>query len=233
MNKSKQPLLLLFLSAVGMLAGLAAIFVWVPTDCSQIINGACFQGTVQRIFYIHVPTAWVAYLGFTVVLIASVAYLKSGSERWDSLARSSAEVGVVFTGITLVTGMIWGKSVWGTFWQWEPRLTLTLVLFLIYLGYLSFRATALDETRGARIAAVIGISGFSAIPLVHFSVKWWRGQHPGPVVVNPEQGPDLPPEMLITLMFMLGIFTLLYACLLILNDRLLGLQKQLQTAESA
>lgn len=233
MNTSKQPLFLLWLSAAGMLAGLAGVYLWVPTDCSQIINGVCFQGTVQRIFYIHAPSAWVAYLGFTVVLISSIAYLKTGSERWDSLAHSSAEVGVVFTGITLVTGMIWGKPVWGTFWQWEPRLTLTLVLFLIYVGYLAFRATALDATRGARISAVIGISGFSAIPLVHFSVKWWRGQHPGPVVVDPEQGADLPPEMLITLLFMLGVFSLLYACLLVLRNRLGRLEQQLRALETA
>lgn len=233
MTSAKSPLLLVSLTAAGMLAGLAAIFMWVPTDCSQIINGACFQGTVQRIFYIHVPAAWVAYLSFTLVLIASVAYLKSGSERWDSLASSSAEVGVVFTAITLATGMIWGKAVWGTFWQWEPRLTLTLVLFLIYVGYLAFRATAMDETRGARIAAVIGISGFSAIPLVHFSVRWWRGQHPGPVVVDPEQGVHLPPEMLGTLVLMVAVFTLLFSCLLVLRHRLGRLEQQLQAAESA
>lgn len=233
MNAPRQPLILLAVLCAGMLAGLVAIFAWVPTDCSQIINGACFQGTVQRIFYIHAPSAWVAYLGFTVVLLASVAYLKSGSDRWDSLAHSSAEVGVVFTGITLLTGMLWGKPVWGTFWQWEPRLTLTLVLFLIYVGYLTFRSTASDENRGARIGAVIGISGFAAIPLIHFSVKWWRGQHPGPVVVNPESGANLPPEMLLTLLLMLALFTLLYGCLLALRHRIGRLEQQLRLVDQA
>lgn len=233
MSSSRQPLALLLLAAAGMLSGLGAVFMWAPTDCSQIINNVCFQGTVQRIFYIHVPAAWIAYLSFSLVLVGSVAYLKTHSDQWDSLAHSGAELGVVFTGIALVTGMIWAKPVWGTFWQWEPRLTLTLVLFLIYVGYLSFRSTALDETRGARIAAVIGIAGFSAIPLVHFSVKWWRGQHPGPVVVNPEGGAALPPEMLATLLLMVAVFTLLYASLLLLRNRLGRLEKQLRTVELA
>jgi len=217
----------------GMLAGLAAIFIWVPTDCSQIINRVCFQGTVQRIFYIHVPSAWVAYLAYTIVLLASIAYLKTESPRWDNLAHASAEVGVVFTGITLLTGMVWGKSVWGTYWRWEARLTLTLVLFLIYLGYLSFRATAIDETRGARIAAVIGITGFAAIPLVHFSVKWWRGQHPGPVVVDPQNGAHLPAEMLITMLFMVAVFTLIYAALLTVRSRLGEMQREVDLLEAA
>jgi len=221
------------LTGLAMLAGLAAIFIWAPTDCSQVINGACFEGTVQRIFYFHVPSAWVAYLAYTVVLIGAIAYLKTGSARWDNLAHSSAEVGVVFTGITLLSGMMWAKPLWGTYWRWEPRLTLTLVLFLVYVGYLTFRSMAIDENRGARVSSVIGISGFAAIPLVHFSVQWWRGQHPGPVVVDPEKGVHLPTEMLVTLLFMLVVFTLLYASLLALRVHLGRLKAGVEQLEAA
>lgn len=199
-------------TTVAMLAGVVLIFFWVPTEE--------FQGVVQRLFYIHVPSAWVAYLAYAVVLIASITYLKSGAPRWDLLAHASAEVGVTFTAITLVTGMLWAKPIWGTYWVWEdPRLSLTFVLFVIYLGYLVFRGLA-EEGRGERIAAVIGIMGFVAVPLVHFSVVWWRGQHPARTVINPGAEPQLPWEMLVTLIFMVGVFTLLYALLLVLRVRL-------------
>lgn len=211
-------------TSAAMIAGLGAIFLWVPTED--------FQGVVQRIFYIHVPSAWVAYLAFAVVLVGSIAYLKSESDRWDLLAHASAEVGVVFTAITLVTGMLWAKPVWGTYWRWDPRLTLTFVLFLIYLGYLVFRSLA-EEGRGGRTAAVIGIAGFVTVPLVHFSVDWWRGQHPGRTVINPETSPQLPWEMLATLLFMVVVFTVLYALLLALRVRLGRLEARLDRAGSA
>lgn len=206
-------------TAIAMLAGLAAIFFWVPTEE--------FQGIVQRIFYVHVPAAWVAYLAFAVVLVASIGYLRSGTARWDAVARSSAEIGLVFTAINLITGMLWGRPIWGTYWTWDARLTSMFVLFLIYLGYLVFRSLATDPTRGARIAAVIGIVGFADVPLVHFSVRWFRGQHPAPTVVLPESSPQLPSEMLIALLFMVGVFTLLYALLLAVRVRLATLEDEL------
>ncbi|MBW3587806.1 MAG: cytochrome c biogenesis protein CcsA [Actinobacteria bacterium] len=209
------------LVAIGMLAGLAAIFFWVPTDD--------FQGVAQRLFYIHVPSAWVAYLAFAVVLVGSIAHLKTGSRRWDLLADSSAEVGVVFTGITLVTGMMWGRPVWGAYWQWEPRLTSTFVLFVVYLGYVVFRRMG-DPGRTGRIAAVIGIVGFVNVPLVHFSVRWWRGLHPSGVV-NPASEANLPWQMLVTMLFMLGVFTLLYALFLTLRVRLGRLEDRLLLLE--
>jgi len=194
-----------------MLLGLAGIFLWVPTED--------FQGVVQRIFYVHVPSAWISYLAYTVVLIGSIAYLRTGSQRWDLLAHSSAEVGVVFTSITLVSGMLWARPVWGAYWVWDPRLTLTLVLFLIYVGYLVVR-TVSESSRSGRIAAVIGIAGYAVVPLVHFSVEWWRGHHPARTVVNPSEGPQLPPEMLATMLYMLGVFTLLFVLLLLVRIRL-------------
>jgi heme exporter protein C len=231
--KTKDLRPLTFIVATGMLVGLGLIFLWVPTDCSQIINGVCNEGTVQRIFYVHVPSAWVAYLAYTVVLISSLAFLKTRSDKWDLLAHSSAEVGVMFTGICLLSGMMWGKAIWGTYWRWDPRLTLTFILFLVYLGYLAFRSMANEPARAAPIAAVIGIVGFVTVPLVHFSVVWWHSKHPAPIVVNPAGSPELPPSMLITLMYMLGVFTLLYTLMLALRVRLGRLERRIELLEAA
>lgn len=221
----KDPLLFTQrLVAAGFLAGLAAIFFWVPTES--------FQGVSQRILYVHAPAAWVAYLAFGVVLAASIAYLKTGDMRWDWVAHASARTGVLFTAINLATGMLWGRPIWGAYWAWDPRLTLTLVLFLIYVGYLAFRAGATEQTRGARIAAVIGIAGFMVVPLVHFSVDWWRGQHPSRTVIRPEAGPALPSEMLAVLIAMCVVFTLLYLVLLALGVRLLRLENDVMELET-
>ena len=222
----KDPLALgVIFVAAALSAGLSAIFFWVPTEA--------FQGVVQRIFYVHAPSAWVAYLAFAVVLVGSLAYLRTSDKRWDLVAHASAEVGVMFTGLALVTGMLWGRPIWGAFWVWDPRLTLTLVLFVIYVGYLAFRSTATDPDRGARVAAVIGITGFAAVPLIHFSVDWWRGQHPGRTVFRPEDGPSLPDQMLITVMVMALAFTALYAMLLVMRVRLLRLEDDVARLEAA
>jgi heme exporter protein C len=208
-----------------MAAGLVAVFFVVPTDA--------FQGVAQRIFYVHVPTAWVAYLAFAVVLIGSIAYLKTGSRRWDSLAHASAEAGVLFTGLNLLTGMLWGRPIWGTYWTWDARLTTTFVLFLVYVGYLVFRSLATDATRGARVAAVIGIVGFVDVPLVHFSVDWWRTLHPARTVLNVGGAPQLPASMLITMLWMLVVFTGLYAVLITLRMRLDAAEEAVSAAEEA
>lgn len=224
MKESRGLTILAGLTSLGMLAGLGAIFLWVPTEE--------FQGVVQRIFYVHVPAAWIAYLAFAVVLIGSIAYLRTRSERWDMLAHASAEVGVVFAAINITTGMLWGRPVWGTYWTWDARLTSMFVLFLIYVGYLLFRSMATDPTRGARIAAVIGIVGFVDVPIVHFSVTWWRTLHPEPTVIRPQGRPALPPEMLVALIFMVGVFTLLYTVLLALRVRLARTAEQIERIEA-
>lgn len=221
----KDPLdMAVKLFACGLATGLVLIYFWVPTDS--------FQGVSQRIFYVHVPAAWAAYLAFGVVLIASIAYLRTENLRWDWIAHSSTKVGVMFTSITLVTGALWGRPIWGAYWVWDPRLTLTLVMLLIYLGYLTFRGSATDSTRGARIGAVIGIAGFAVVPLVHFSVDWWRGQHPARVVIRPEAAPALPSSMLITLGLMVAVFTLAYLVFLALGVRLARLENELEELES-
>ena len=178
-------------------------------------------GQLQRIFYVHVPSAWVAYLGFAIVFIASIAYLRTGSRRWDLLAHSAGEVGVVFCSLVLITGPIWAKPVWGTYWQWDARLTSALVLWLTYVGYLFLRGLASDPERSGRMAAVVGIVGFINVPIVHFSVYWWRTLHPsGPTPANPVEASGLGgPEMLAFFTSLIA-FTLLAGWLLAVRVRL-------------
>jgi heme exporter protein C len=202
--------LLLGATALSMVATLYLVFVWVPTDFKQ--------GVVQRIFDFHVPMAWVAFLAFFVVFLGSVLFLWKGSRRWDRLAHSSAQIGVVFAGLVLVSGSLWAKPIWGTWWSWDARLTSALVLFLIYLAYLMVRAYASQVEQANRFAAVVGIVGFADVPLVYLSIYVWRTLHPAPVV-GPEGG-GLPGSMLATLMVSLVAFTLLYVTLLWLLVRL-------------
>ncbi|MGI8586313.1 MAG: cytochrome c biogenesis protein CcsA [Chloroflexia bacterium] len=188
-----------------MLVAIGMAFFYAPPD--QV------QGQAQRIFYFHVPLAWVAYLAFFVVLVGSVGYLWRRQAHWDRLAQASAEIGLVLTSLVLVSGSLWGKTIWGTWWSWDPRLTATLVLWFIYLGYGMIRAFTANQERARRSAAVLGIVGFIDVPIVHQSVVWWRSLHPAPVVLN-AAGPQLPGEMLATLLVGLLAFTLLYFYLL-------------------
>lgn len=170
------------------------------------------QGAAQKIFYVHVPAAWVAFLAFFLVAVASGIYLWLRDERLDRFAESSAEVGLVFTTVVLVTGPLWGKPVWGTWWTWDMRLTLTLFLWFIYLGYIVMRGAVEDRPTRARYSAVLGILGALLIPFIHLSVYLFRTLHPQPIVLRPE-GPSLPGEMLLTLFLSLASFTLLYIAL--------------------
>lgn len=194
-------LLLALLGVLGMLLLHWMVFFWTPTEASM--------GIIQRIFYIHVPAAWVAFLGFGIVALCSAVYLWLGDERLDQAAIAAAEGGMVFTTAVLLTGPLWGKIAWGTYWTWEPRLTLTLLLWFIYLGYFMVRASTENPERGKRFAAVVGIVGALDIPLIHLSVVWFRSLHPTPVVMKPE-GPTLDSDMLTTLMVGLLSFTLLF-----------------------
>src|ERR1700745_798648 len=169
-----------------MLLGLAAVFFYAPTHW--------LQGPWQRIFYLHVSSAIAAYGCFTVVLLGGLVFLRNESYAADRWARAGAMVGVIFTTVTLVMGSLWAKQVWGQFWVWDARLTSTLVLWIIYAGYMLVRRFAEPGRQAARIGALVGIFGFVDVPVVHFSVTWWRTQHPGPVIANDA----LPPEMLAT-----------------------------------
>jgi heme exporter protein C len=163
--------------------------------------------------YLHVPSILTAYVAFALVLGASLAYLTTGRSQWDRLARASVELGVIFTGITLVSGSIWGKPTWGTWWTWDARLTSTAILFLTYVGYLLLRAMVEEPERGAKYAAVVGILGAVNIPIVHFSVVWWRTLHQPPTILSPEPV-SLPGSMRVTLAVNLAAFTLLFFYLL-------------------
>ena len=171
------------------------------------------QGEAQKIFYIHAPSAWVAFLAVGIVGVCSILYLVLKEPRLDRLAASSAEVGVVFTSGVLLTGPIWGKVIWGAWWTWDARLTSTLFLWFIIFGYLVLRSAVHEPGQRARFSAVLGILGALVVPFIHMSVKWFRTLHPQPVVMKPE-GPTLPGDMLATLFFSLGVFTLLYVALL-------------------
>lgn len=199
-------------AAVVVLAtGLYLGLVVVPPDA--------VQGEVQRIMYLHVPSIVTAYLAFFVVFCSSILYLWKRDLRFDAVAVSSAEIGVVLTGITLATGSIWGKSTWGVWWTWDARLTLTAILFTIYVGYLMLRAFAEEPQAGARYGAVLAIIGFLDIPLNHMAVQWWRTLHQPSSILRPG-GPSVAPVMLVPLAINFAGLILLYAYLLLERIRL-------------
>jgi heme exporter protein C len=144
-----------------------------------------WQGQPQRLMYLHVPAAWTAFAAFAAVLVSSVAFLRRGTPVWDAAARAAAELGVGMTALAIVLGSIWGRSVWGVWWAWDARLVTTAVLLLIYLGYLGVRGLTDDPELNARRAAVIGVAGFVQVPIVHFSVLWWRTLHQQPTILSP------------------------------------------------
>jgi heme exporter protein C len=167
------------------------------------------QGVAQKIFYLHVPAAIWTEAAMILVGLASVFYLFLKDPRLDRFAEASAEVGIVFGAIVLTTGPIWGKPIWGTWWTWDARLTLTLLLFLMYIGYLLLRGAVVDAGLRARYAAVVGICGMCLVPFVHLSVYMFRTLHPQPIVLKPS-APSLPGDMLVTLLLSFGVFTMLY-----------------------
>ncbi|MCI0843736.1 MAG: cytochrome c biogenesis protein CcsA [Chloroflexi bacterium] len=162
------------ITGVMMLVDLYLIFMVAPTDS--------VLGHVQRVFYFHVPIAIMSFLAFFVVFIGSLMFLIKRTPKWDAIAHASAEVGVVFVTLALITGIIWARPIWNTWWTWEPRLTTTLILWLIYVAYLMVRSYAPSQSKGAIYAAVVGIIGFIDVPIVYYSVVWWRSIHPSPVV---------------------------------------------------
>ncbi|HEU5170491.1 MAG TPA: cytochrome c biogenesis protein CcsA [Gemmatimonadales bacterium] len=214
------------ISAVALL-GVAGIYVlalaFTPIEARQ--------GLAQKIFYLHVPAAWSALLAFSLVGICSALYLWLRDPRLDLFAEASAEVGVMFSIVMLTTGPIWGKPIWGTWWTWDARLTLTLFLFFLFVGYLALRAAVHDPDERARFSAVVGIMGLILVPFIHLSVYFFRTLHPRPVVLKPSE-PSLPWEMLRTLLVAFAVFTLLYVGLVTLRYGL-GLAAQRRDALEA
>jgi heme exporter protein C len=168
------------------------------------------QGPAQKIFYLHVPAAWSALLAFSLVGLSGGLYLWLNDRRLDRFAASSAEVGLAFGVVMLTTGPIWAKPIWGTWWTWDARLTLTLFLFFLFVGYLALRAALHDPSERARLSAVVGVLGLLLVPFIHLSVYLFRTLHPQPVVLKPS-APSLPPVMLRTLLISVVVFVLLYA----------------------
>jgi heme exporter protein C len=206
-----------WLAALGITIGLVLGFGVAPTEVTQ--------GNVQRIMYLHPPLAWVAYLAFFVVFVASIAYLARRTDAADRIAHASAEVGVVFTGLAIATGSIWGKPTWGTWWTWDARLTSVAILFVMYLGYLLLRGTIEDREKAARYCAVLGIVAAIDLPLVHFSVYWWRTLHQPPSLIKPG-GFTGSRAILLPLLVNLVAFTLLYAYFVAKRVRLLAAEEE-------
>lgn len=187
------------------------------------------QGMAQKIFYLHVPSAFVGlYFACTLVAVSSILYLWIRDERLDTMAESAAEVALVFLSMVLVTGPIWGKPVWGTWWSWDARLTLSLFLWFVLLGYMLLRSAVEDRSARARFSAVVGVLAALLVPFIHMSVYLFRTLHPQPIILKPER-PSLPNEMLITLLLSLGAFTLLFVALVRKRYRL-GRMRELVVA---
>ncbi len=183
------------------------IFIYAPTEREM--------GIVQRIFYLMVPLGWLTMLSFIVTAIGSILYLMKKTQRWDILAISSAEIGIIFTTMAMATGAIWAKPVWGVWWDWgTPRLTSTFILWFIYLAYFLVRNLATEEYRGAAFAAVVAIVGLADIPIIILSISLWQGLHP-PALIFQEGGLD--PKMGQALMVSIIAFTVLYVALLLLR----------------
>ena len=203
MNDSTKPFghpWLEIATLLAMIAALGAVFLYVPTERSM--------GEVQRIFYFHLPSAFMAFAAFFAVFVASALYLWRERRVYDRIAATAAEIGVLFCTLVLVTGPLWAKPVWNVWWTWDSRLTTTLILWLMYLGYLMIRKYG--DARSSRFAAVIGIVAFLDVPIIHMSVRWWRTLHPEPVFLAREGvGAGMEPEMVRGLLVCFAAFTLL------------------------
>ena len=184
------------------------------------------MGELVRIMYVHVPVAVACYLAFFVTAVASVMYLVRKTEGWDHLAAASAEVGVVFTALALATGSIWGHIAWGTWWEWDPRLTSTLLMFVVYIGYLALRRAVIDPVVRAKRAAVVGLVAFANVPIVHYSVDWWRGIHEEATISRFD--PTIDGLKLFSLMFGMLTAQAVYAWLMVHRFRLQYAEAQLE-----
>jgi heme exporter protein C len=205
------------LAAAGLVAAAIMGLVVAPPDATQ--------GNIQRLMYVHVPSAWLAYLSFGVVFVCSIAYLVTKKIRYDRVAHASAEIGVVFTALCIVLGSLWGKPVWGTYWTWDPRLTTTAIMLLMYIGYLAVRRLPDNPARRARWAAVVGIVAFADVPIVQLSVEWWRSLHQGPTIRLLGES-TIAPIMAAALFTAVAAFTLLYLYLMVVRLRVGRLEER-------
>jgi len=199
-----------------MLISTYAALIYAPTET--------VMGNIQRIFYFHMGTVWVATIAFIIVFVASIFYLINGKKKWDVLAYTSAEIGVLFITMTIITGSIWAKPVWGTWWTWDPQLTTTFILWILYIVYLLIRANSGFDEKKAKYSAVFAIIAFIDLPLVYISARVMRGI--SPVVFGPGGG-GIEPKMLNALLITLVSFTLLFILLLIERVKIENLKYQI------
>jgi heme exporter protein C len=212
--------LLTAVSAVAVAVALFLVFLVAPREA--------VMGDIQRVFYFHVPSAWVGYLALFVSFVASLLFLFRRERRWDRIAYSSVEIGLVYITQGIITGSVWAKATWGVWWTWEPRLTTSAVLWAIYASYLTLRRAMEDPSRRARVAAVYSVLGFVAVPINFMAIRWWRTVHP---IVFDSEGSHLTPTMLAVLIFCVIAFTFVYFCLLAFRLRLQRLSDQIQALQ--
>jgi heme exporter protein C len=215
----KNDKLLLVATAVSAALILVALYLALagapePANISTAVGRHAY-----RIIYFHIPTAWVGFLAFFVTFLGGIAYLRTQARKWDIVALASAEIGTVFMLGVLLTGSIWAKPFWNTWWRWEPRLTISLIQFLIYVGYLMLRNSVEDPSRRARFAAVYGIVAFFSVPINYLAIRLWRENHPL-MFGNTEQGGGLGPNMMFAFFFCLAAFTIWYVILMWHRTRL-------------
>ena len=206
----RMGLILIALTTIAILTALGMVFLYAPREATM--------GDIQRIFYFHVASAWVGFFGFFVTFLAGIVYLARAERRWDILALSSVEIGLTFITMAVVTGSLWARPVWGTYWTWEPRLTISAIQLLLYVSYIMLRGAIENPEQKARFAAVYGIVAFVTVPLSWFAIRWWRTIHPD--ILTGGEGMALVPKMVHTLLVSIGAFTLLYVTLLRLRIRL-------------
>ena len=196
----------LIITSLLMLVNMYLIFMWVPTEQNL--------GISQRIFYVHVPVAWVGMLAIFLVAIGSVLHLITRNDRWDAIAYSAAEIGLIFGTLMLVTGALWAKPAWGVWWQWDPKLTTALILWFIYVGYLMVRAYAPSGSQGRRYASVVALIGAIDAPIIYMASVWWRTAHPD-LNIGPLAESSLDTNMLMVWLYSTVAFTVFYVYLLI------------------
>lgn len=209
---------LLVLTVPAMCVSLGLIFLRAPEEK--------FMGAAQKIFYFHVPSAFVAFLSVFVLLGSSIAYLWTRNRRWDNVSIAATELGMLFAALVLVTGPIWARSAWGVWWTWEAKLTTTLILWMLLAAGLMVRSYAENRDQGARLGAVLGIVAAVDVPIIYKATDWWRGQHP--IVFGPAKKDPLHPHMLQAFLFSLVVFLLLYGLLLAIRVRLAEQEDRVQ-----
>ena len=209
-----------------------AVAGFVAFVAAMTVSPDVVQGQLSRIMYVHVPSAWLAYLAFGITMFGSAMYLWKKNLKWDRLAHSSAEIGVFFTGLAIALGMTWAKPTWGVWWTWDARLTLTAIMFFVYLGYLALRRTTDNLELRAKRASILGVVAVIQVPLVHFSVVWWRSLHQAPTIIRPE-GPEMDTSMLVTLLIAVASFTVMYIAMMIKRIELARLDDEIITQEQS